>query len=215
MNAIFLFLFLSAAVGLLWINPELFLPTLLDAAGDSATLCVALLASYAVWMGLMQVWEESGISRKISRLLRPICRKLFKTNDEETLQTISINLSCNMLGLGGAATPYGVRAAALLSKSPHPEYASCMFFVLNATSLQILPTSVVGLRASLGSGAPADIILPTFICTAVSTITACLLSWLFLHPKRKHHAPKTNTLPTATSPLFSSAFSFNKGAGTR
>ena len=215
MNAIFLFLFLSAAVGLLWINPELFLPTLLDAAGDSATLCLALLASYAVWMGLMQVWEESGISRKISRLLRPICRKLFKTNDEETLQTISINLSCNMLGLGGAATPYGVRAAALLSKSPHPEYASCMFFVLNATSLQILPTSVVGLRASLGSGAPADIILPTFICTAVSTITACLLSWLFLRPKQKQHAHKTTLFANATPPVSCAYFSFNKGAGTR
>lgn len=183
MNAIFLGLFLAAAICLAWVNPTLFLPTLLDAAGSAASVCVALLSSYAVWLGLMQVWEESGINRAIARILRPICKRLFKTDDKETLTAVSVNLSCNLLGLGGAATPYGVKAAALLDKTRHAEYASCMFFALNATSLQLLPTSVVGLRASLGSGAPADIILPTFLCTAFSTLLACFLTWLFLHPK--------------------------------
>ena len=191
MNAIFLGFFLAAAICLAWVNPTLFLPTLLDGAGSAASVCVALLSSYAVWLGLMQVWEESGINRAIARLLRPICKRLFKTNDRETLTAVSVNLSCNLLGLGGAATPYGVKAAALLDKTEHAEYASCMFFALNATSLQLLPTSVVGLRASLGSGAPADIILPTFLCTAFSTLLACFLTWLFLRPKKeKAHAQK-------------------------
>ena len=188
MNAIFLSLFLGATAILLFVNPPLFLPTVLDAAGDAATLCVALLASYAVWMGLMEVWKACGITKGISKLLRPLCKRLFRTDDEQTLQAISANLSCNFLGLGGAATPYGIEGARLLDKSPNPEYASCMFFALNATSLQLLPTSVVGLRASLGSGAPADIVLPSLICTAFSTAVACLLVWLFLRPKKRKSA---------------------------
>ena len=185
MNAIFSGLFLGAAAILLIANPELFLPTVLEAAGDSATLCVALLSSYAVWMGLMRIWEACGITKKISRLLRPICKRLFKTDDEPALEAISANLSCNLLGLGGAATPYGIEAVRRLDSSQHAEYASCMFFALNATSIQLLPTSVVGLRASLGSGAPADIVLPTLLCTAASTFVACFLTWLFLRPKAK------------------------------
>lgn len=188
MNAIFLSLFLGATAILLFVNPPLFLPTVLDAAGDAATLCVALLASYAVWMGLMEVWKACGITKGISKLLRPLCKRLFRTDDEQTLQAVSANLSCNFLGLGGAATPYGIEGARLLDKSPNPEYASCMFFALNATSLQLLPTSVVGLRASLGSGAPADIVLPSLICTAFSTAVACLMVWLFLRPKKRKSA---------------------------
>lgn len=188
MNAIFLSLFLGATAILLFVNPPLFLPTVLDAAGDSATLCVALLASYAVWMGLMEVWKACGITKGISKLLHPLCKRLFRTDDEQTLQAVSANLSCNFLGLGGAATPYGIEGARLLDKSPNPEYASCMFFALNATSLQLLPTSVVGLRASLGSGAPADIVLPSLICTAFSTAVACLMVWLFLRPKKRKSA---------------------------
>lgn len=185
MNAIFLSLFLGATAILLFVNPTLFLPTVLEAAGDSATLCVALLASYAVWMGLMEVWKACGITRGIAKLLRPVCRRLFCTDDEQTLQVISANLSCNLLGLGGAATPYGIEGARLLDKSPHAEYSSCMFFTLNATSLQLLPTSVVGLRASLGSGAPTDIVIPSLICTTFSSVVACFLVWLFLRPKKQ------------------------------
>ena len=191
MNAIFLSLFLGATAILLFVNPPLFLPTVLDAAGDAATLCVALLASYAVWMGLMEVWKACGITRGIAKVLRPVCKRLFRTDDEQTLQTISVNLSCNLLGLGAAATPYGIEGARLLDKAPHAEYASCMFFVLNATSLQLLPTSVVGLRASLGSGAAADIVVPSLLSTAFSTVVACLLVWLFLHPKRHKKSKKS------------------------
>ena len=185
MNVIFFGLFCTATAVLLVTNAELFLPTVLEAASDSAALCVALLASYAVWMGLMGVWEKCGISRAVAKLLQPVCSRLFKTRDQATLEAISANLACTMLGIGGAATPYGEEAARLLDKSEYPEYSSCMFFALNATSIQLLPTSVVGIRASLGSGSPADIILPTLICTALSTVVACFLTWLFLRPKRK------------------------------
>lgn len=185
MNAIFLFLFLLCGAAILFVDPALFLTTVLDGASAAATLCVALLASYAVWLGLMQVWEDSGVSKKISKLVKPVAKKLFKTEDEATLTAVSMNLSANLLGIGAAATPYGIEAVRLLDKAPDAEYSSCMFFALNATSIQLLPTSVVGVRAALGSGSPADIILPTVLTTALSTLLACTLVWLFIGKRKK------------------------------
>lgn len=180
MNAIFLFLFIVCGSAVLFTDPELFLTTVLDGASSAASLCIALLASYAVWLGLMQVWEESGLTRRVSRLVKPLAKKLFHTDDERTLATVSMNLAANLLGIGSAATPYGIEAVKLLDKSPRAEYASCMFFALNATSIQLIPTSVVGVRAALGSGAPTDIILPTILTTALTTLLACTLVWLFI-----------------------------------
>lgn len=180
MNAIFLVLFVICGIAVLFTDPELFLTTVLDGASSAASLCLALLASYAVWLGLMQVWEDCGLTRGVSKLVRPLAKKLFKTDDEKTLSAVSMNLAANFLGIGAAATPYGIEAAKLLNKSPQAEYASCMFFALNATSIQLIPTSVVGVRAALGSGAPTDIILPTILTTALSTLLACTLVWLFI-----------------------------------
>lgn len=185
MNILFTLLFLACSATLLFTDSSAFLPAVLDGASTAASLCVALLASYAVWLGLMQVWEDSGLSRLLSKWLKPLARKLFRTDDEKTLTAVCMNLSANMLGIGGAATPYGIQAAKLLDKSPDAEYASAMFFALNATSIQLLPTSIVGLRASLGSSAPADIILPTLLATAASTLLACLLTRLFLGGTRE------------------------------
>lgn len=180
MNAIFLFLFIVCGSAVLFTDPELFLTTVLEGASSAASLCIALLASYAIWLGLMQVWEDCGLTRRVSRLVKPIAKKLFHTDDERTLATVSMNLAANLLGIGSAATPYGIEAVKLLDKSPRAEYASCMFFALNATSIQLIPTSVVGVRAALGSGAPTDIILPTILTTALTTLLACTLVWLFI-----------------------------------
>lgn len=100
MNAVFSVIFILSAAVLLVMDPAEFLPALLDGAGKSATLCLALLASYAAWLGLMQLWEESGVTRGISRLLTPLCRKLFRTEDKEALSAIGMNLSANLLGIG-------------------------------------------------------------------------------------------------------------------
>jgi spore maturation protein A len=80
-----------------------------------------------------------------------------------------------MLGVSGAGTPYGITACKLLDKTENAEYSSALFFVLNATSLQIIPTSVVGIRTALGSVAPADIILPTFLSSTLSTLLGFFL----------------------------------------
>ena len=189
MNALFVTVFLLCTLLLLIISPESFLAALIDGASKSATVCLSLVATYAVWLGLIRVWEDSGVARGISKLLKPIARRLFKTNSEETLNAACMNLSVNLLGISGAATPYGVKTARLLDKTEHAEYASAMFFVLNATSLQIFPTSMIAMRVSMHSVAPNDIILPILITTSCTTILGVLLTWGFLCPKNKQPAP--------------------------
>ncbi len=187
MNALYLLLFLLSGAVLLLSDPAAFLPALLDGASRAAVLSASLLASYAVWLGLMRLWEESGVTRGISRLLRPLSRRLFKTDDEETLSAIGMNLSANLLGIGSAATPYGIRAAELLEqRGSRPLYSSSMLFVVNATSLQLIPTSVIAMRIAAGSASAADILLPTLLTTAFSTLLGVLLTRLFVREKKAH-----------------------------
>jgi len=167
---------------------------MLDGASKSATLCVSLIATYAVWMGLMKLWEDSGVARGVSRLIKPVAKRLLKTDDEKALSAVSMNVSVNLLGISGAATPYGIKAAQLLDQTDNAEYSSAMFFVLNATSLQILPSSLVAVRVAMQSANPTDIILPTFLATVFSTVLGVLLTMLAYRKKAVAKKP--------TSPRF-------------
>ena len=182
MNAIFTVVFLISTLLLLCTSPDLFLSALLDGAGKGASICVSLVATYSVWLGLMRVWEDSGVARHISRFTKPLARKLFKTDDEEALQAISMNLSVNILGISGAATPYGIRAAKLFDNSPNAEYSSAMLFVLNSTSLQLIPTSIIGVRVAMGSASPNFVIIPTLLASLLTTVLAVVLTRLFIPP---------------------------------
>lgn len=194
MNTLFTVIFIITTVMLLFTSPETFLSTLLDGATRSATMCVSLLATYAVWLGLMKVWEDSGVARGVSRLLKPVASKILKTKDEKTLDAACMNLSVNLLGISGAATPYGIKAANLLDKTENAEYSSAIFFVLNATSLQLFPTSMIAVRVAMNSANPNDIILPTFLTTLFSTLLGVVLTRLFIHPKkRKNQADEVST----------------------
>lgn len=185
MNILFAVVFCVCGAVILVHSPDLFLSTLLDGGGKAATTCLALLSSYAVWMGLIRIWEDCGLARKVSKFVKPLAKKLLLTENEECLEAVSMNLSVNLLGISGAATPYGIKAANLLDKTEYAEYASAMFFVLNASSLQLLPASMVALRTSLQSANPTDIILPTLITTIFSTLLGVGLTVLFLYPKRR------------------------------
>lgn len=208
MNTIFVLVFLVSTFLLLCSSPDQFLVAMLDGASKSATLCVSLLATYAVWMGLMKVWEDSGLARGISRLLKPIAKRVLKTDDPAAIETACMSFSVNMLGISGAATPYGVKTAQLLDKTDDAEYSSAMFFVLNATSLQILPSSLVAVRLAMGSATPNDIIIPTLIVSAFSTLLGACLTRIFIHPKK-------NAAPTEKTGSFWGKKLKMKGAGTR
>jgi len=180
MNKIWFWVIFVSFVLLLYFNPNAVLPTMLSTGNSTIELCVTLLAVYAIWMGLLQIMEDSGLNKKLSKALKPATDKLFGKLDPKTNEYVCMNISANMLGMGGAATPMGIKAMKSMDDgSGTATYAMLMFFVLNATSLQLLPTTVIALRAAAGSANPSDIILPSLIATIASTAIGILLVILF------------------------------------
>ena len=174
MNAIFALLFILAAALLLFTEPDAFLPALLAGGQKAATLSCSLLAVYCIWLGFFEVLSRSGLQDKLARAFYPLSRRLFRSDDREALTLASGNLAANFLGLPGAPTPLGVKATEKFCAARN-RYAGDMLFVLNATSLQLLPTTVIALRLAAGSKAAADIFLPTLIATLFSTVLGALL----------------------------------------
>lgn len=167
---------LSGLLVLLVTNPSAVLSEMIGASADALQLCIELCAIYAVWLGIMELVEASGLSEKLARLLRPLIKKIFRVEDKETQKIIALNVSANMLGLGNAATPMGIKSMqALDDKSGKASFAMIMLIVVNATSIQLLPTTVIGLRQSAGSTSPADIILPTLLVTFCTTALGIFL----------------------------------------
>ena len=182
MNTLFTILFLLSLFLLLCTAPELFLSALLEGAGKGASICLSLIATYSVWMGLMGIWEDCGIAHTVSKWLQPLLKRLFKTKEEGALQAISMNISVNLLGLSGASTPYGIQAVSLLDKTENAEYASALLFVLNATSLQLLPTSLLAVRVAMHSASPYDILLPILLASLFSSVVGFFLTRAFIKP---------------------------------
>lgn len=183
MNAIFTVVFFLSAILFLFVNPDGFLSSLLKGAEKAAVLSLSLLTVYCVWLGFFKVMERSGLSEKLAKMLFPFAKKLFRSDDKEAVYLAGCNLSANFLGLPGAPTPLGIRATQKFYTKGN-EFAANMLFVLNATSLQLLPTTVIALRAAAGSASPADIFLPTLFATLVSTLLGVLLLLLFSRKKR-------------------------------
>ena len=149
--------------------------------GEKAlTLSLKLLVVYAVWLGVFRLMEESKLSQKFARLLRPLNKVLFGKIPDTANDYMSLNISANILGMSGATTPMGIKSITELEKYPCTEYAIAMFFVINATSIQLIPSSVLALRTSLGSISPSDIILPTILATLLSSIIGVILVRTFI-----------------------------------
>ena len=176
MNKIWFVMVVGSICLMLWVNPSSVLNEMIDASSEALSLCIELCAVYAVWMGVLELVEASGLGNKLARLLHPLIKKLFKIDDSETEKMIALNMSANMLGLGNAATPMGINAMKRLDDgSGTATPAMIMFIVISATSIQLLPSTVIGLRAAAGSASPADIILPTLIATACTCTIGILL----------------------------------------
>ena len=174
MNAIFAAIFFAACLLFLFSDPDLFLAAMLKGGQKAATLSLSLLSVYCVRLGFFKVMEKSGAMGCVSRAMTPLARRLFRTQDKEAISLAAGNLSANLLGLPGAPTPLGIRATQRFL-AQNNGFAAEMLFVLNATSLQLLPTTVIALRLAMGSASPADIFLPTLLATAFTTLLGVLL----------------------------------------
>ncbi len=151
-----------------------------DGAAQAVELCLSMAGVLCLWSGVMAVMRASGLADGLSRLLRPILGRLFPSarRDTEAMQAISANVSANLLGLGNAATPSGVRAAKRLQALNGGGNLACpdlaTLLVLNTASIQLIPATVGGLRASLGSAAPFDILPAVWLsslCAVVLGVT--------------------------------------------
>ena len=153
----------------------------INAAFDGAKSSVEVVLSFAgvmcFWTGMLKIAEKSGISEKIEKLLNPVIKRLFPAASNDAKKYISMNMTANILGMGNAATPMGIKAMAELDKSnKNPLRASddmCMLVVLNTTSFQLIPTTIIALRAAAGSAEPMSVIAPIWI-TSICSIAAAV-----------------------------------------
>ncbi len=184
MNVLFFIMIFSSFACLLARDPEQAIGAALLGAENAVTLTIKMLAVYALWLGVLGVMRQNGVTKALSRLFRPLTKRLFKGEKEETNDLISQNLAANFLGIGGAATPLGIRATALMQgEKTEATNNSVLFIVLNACGVQLLPATVVALRASAGSASPSDIILPTLISTVVTASIGVTLCFVFRKKK--------------------------------
>ena len=154
----------------------------MEGARAAVDLCLSIAGMLCLWSGVMEVMRRSGLSGQLSRLLRPVLGRLFPeaAGDQRIMDSISANVSANLLGLGNAATPLGIEAAKGLAKKS-PGRASdglCMLIVCNTASIQLIPTTVAAVRAAEGCAAPFDILPAVWLASGLSVcagILACKL----------------------------------------
>ncbi len=155
-----------------------------ESAKSAVMLVLGLIGVMAFWLGLMQVLQQGGLLITFARLVRPITTRLFPDIPPEHPATsmMMMNIVANMLGLGNAATPFGLKAMTELQKlNPHPDTASnsmALFLAINTSNLALLPTGIIALRTSMGSTHPGSIILPSILATTFSTCVAILAAKL-------------------------------------
>ena len=167
----------------------------LDSAGDAVSLCITMIGVMALWVGLMEIAQKSGLIAKLTQGIQPFIRFLFPRIPEghPAREYIATNLIANVLGLGWACTPAGLKAmeelAKLEAERGNPAYLDdgmgivgkreriasnemCTFLILNISSLQLIPVNMIAYRQQYGSVNPAGIIGPAIVATFVSTLTA-------------------------------------------
>jgi spore maturation protein SpmA/spore maturation protein SpmB len=178
---------------------------MIDSAKGAVTLALGLVGVMAFFLGLMKVAEAGGLLLIIARLLRPLLVRLFPDvpADHPAMGAMIMNLSANALGLGNAATPFGIRAMqALDTLNPHKGTASnsmALFLAINTSSITLLPTGVIALRAAAGSADPAGILPTTLFATLCSTVVAIVSCKLYQRywTSAAQATPSGETLPEA------------------
>jgi len=154
--------------------------TIVNSADSTVKLILSLVGIMCFWCGVMKVAEKSGLTEKLAKLMRPVLKLLFKeaSKDEKALGAIVMNLTANMMGLSNAATPFGIKAMEEMDRlNPNKGRASddmALFLVMNAACIQLVPSTVISIRAACNSNNPGIIILPAIISTATAAIVGIL-----------------------------------------
>lgn len=181
----FLFIILGIMYGIITGNIDDINSEIVTSAKKSLDIFLGILPTIVLWIGIMTIATDSGLLNKISNFLYPFLRKLFPEipKNHESLGYISSNITANILGLGNAATPFGLKAMKSLQKLNNESVVASKsmttFILLNTSGLTLLPTTIISLRSINGSTNPTAVIIPTIIVTIISTISAIVLDKLF------------------------------------
>lgn len=149
-------------------------------AQAGVTLAISLAGSLCLWSGVGRLMEAAGVTQGLSRLFRPLLYRLFPETkrDDVLCSSLSGNICANLLGLGNAATPMGIRAAKRLKTGDSATDSLCRLIVLNTASIQLIPANVAAVRSSLGCATPFDILLPIWITSFCSAGLGVGAAWL-------------------------------------
>ncbi len=183
MNVIFTVILFISLIIFAVISPDKALEAMTSGGQKAVTLSINLIAIYAVWSGFLQIAEDCGFVRKLSEKLRPLIKKLFSMPTDDESDDIAVNISANLLGMGGIATPAGISATTKLCNRGNHEGATVLF-VLASTSIQLVPTTVISLRQSFSSANPALVFVPSLLSSLVCTAVGLFLCFVF-KPRKK------------------------------
>lgn len=173
-----LFLIVSFVYGIFNGRVEGINTAVFDGTKSAVELCISLLGTMCLWNGIMTIACETNIVKKLTKMLSPIMEKLFPDIKKENKvhEEISMNIIANIMGLGNAATPLGLKAMKSMQKENKNKNvlsnSMAMFIVLNTASIQIIPTTVIAIRSSLKSGNATGMIVPVWIATICAAIAA-------------------------------------------
>lgn len=185
------FIILSFSYAIFSGNLEKLNSSIFDSTADAVNLCINLLGTICLWNGIMQIASNTSILQKFTKILKPIIRFLFPEIQGNSIiyQEIAMNMVANILGLGNAATPLGLKAMKSMQKeNPKKDTltnAMATFIIINTASIQIIPTTVIAIRNSLESQNPTSIVFPVWIATICAAIAGITATKLFIKFDKK------------------------------
>lgn len=184
-----IFIILSITYAIFSGNIESLNGSIFESAESAVNLSLTLLGMTCLWSGIMEVASKTRIIDYLSKMLKPITKRLFSDLNEKFYNNIIMNIIANILGLGNAATPLGLKAMNELQKeNPNKDELSdnmMILIVLNTASLQIIPTTIIAIRSSLGSENPTKIIFPVWISTICAAVVGILCTKMIIKFTKK------------------------------
>ncbi|NLJ97849.1 MAG: spore maturation protein [Tissierellia bacterium] len=181
----FLMIFIGIVYGIITGNLGAINDVIIKEAGEGVTFTISLIGIMSLWLGIMNVAEKSGLMNSISKGFRPIIRLLFPQvpKNHPAERWILMNFIANMFGVGNGATAFGLKAMkeldSLNRNKKEATNAMAMFLIINMSSLQLVPLTVIKLRYDYGSSNPTGIVGPTILATTLSTIVAIIIGKIF------------------------------------
>jgi spore maturation protein A len=162
-----------------------------DGAKEAVTLCIGLISILVFWLGMMRIAQESGLLELLSKLFRPLVKRLFPEvpTNHPAMGYILSNMIANMFGLGNAATPLGIKAMEELKQlnggKNSASRSMVTFLAINTASITIIPTTVIAIRMNYNSASPTEIVVPTLIATIISMLGAVMIDRYFYNRRSR------------------------------